>query len=169
MATGSLHGCRQRSSMQLTRICGLIHSAYLQPVYCSFFCSHGKGLSQETPSRHFHLLFEDTVVAQVVAIWSLHYGFRYLPTSMYSTYGAWSLIWSWSWCTEYVIEDSIFSSEDYLWLGDHVACCFFKGVRFPADQRDLFPVYIVCQPDLFPTFSKTKALVWLGYHEAWEA
>ena len=120
--------------MQLTRICGLIHSAYLQPVYCSFFCSHGKGLSQETPSRHFHLLFEDTVVAQ-----------------------------------EYVIEDSIFSSEDYLWLGDHVACCFFKGVRFPADQRDLFPVYIVCQPDLFPTFSKTKALVWLGYHEAWEA
>ena len=32
-ATGSLHGCRQRSSMQLTRIWSLINSTYLQIVY----------------------------------------------------------------------------------------------------------------------------------------
>ena len=34
-AAGSLHGCRQRSSMQLTRIWRLINSTYLHPVFVS--------------------------------------------------------------------------------------------------------------------------------------
>ena len=37
VATGSLHGCRQRSSMQLTRIWSLINSTYLHPVFISLW------------------------------------------------------------------------------------------------------------------------------------
>ena len=46
-ATGSLHGCRQRSSMQLTRIWSLINSTYLP------FFRHSTGPSSEPKHNDF--------------------------------------------------------------------------------------------------------------------
>ena len=51
----------------------------LQSIYFSSLCSHGKGLSQEIPNRHS--IPPGLWTYTVVAIWSLHYGFRMVSLS----------------------------------------------------------------------------------------
>ena len=54
-ATGSLHGCRQRSSMQLTRISRLITVTYL--LFIHFLFGMGRGSTQEPPCRLFLIFY----------------------------------------------------------------------------------------------------------------